>query len=775
MDMLRTLVSAQLLVTVFLAVLLWSLHTRLHRQEFNRWWVGAWTLSALFLGIGRLALAFPAGWSLGKGSVVLLATLLGFLVAPALVFGAVSFRSPGTVTRRTAITWLAAAALLGVLAFAASLLWSTQPLTSFAVRNGTRTAVLAAALYFCAVVFLQRVRATRSSAALLTSICCGGYAITQTMYAGAQLAHVIHSAIGEPQGPARLAVLASVRLLYVDVALICGICLGMILLLVEAHQQSERALLESIERGRDVADRNTALQTEISRRLEIERKLRASEDQYRDLVEHSQDLVCTHNLEGRFLSCNPSPARALGYTSAELLTMTVRDVLAPDARDKFDAYVDELKRYGVAKGLMRVVTRAGEERVWSYHNTLRTEGVAKPIARGMARDVTEQYQAQRARKDAEARQRAVLRALPDWTFLMDSAGVYLEFHGGDERNLLVPPSQFIGRNFREILPESLATRVADSLQAVLQSDEPVSLEYSLWLGAEHRFYEVRSVRAEKDHVLSIVRDVTDWKRAEHRVRDLQGELTHAGRVLALGTLSGSLAHEVNQPLAAIATNAHLALRLLDAQTPRVADLRDLLRDIVSDNRRIDDVLRRLRLLLRKDHRDYAPVDVNAIVSDVLKLVHSNLIERRISLEVVFGSQLPNVLGDRVQLQQVVLNILMNAADAVSAESADDRNITITTTSDDGQAIVSITDRGAPIPDVEFARMFEPFFTTKSDGMGIGLSICRTIMDAHGGEISVKRNVDRGLTCSFSLHGAETFSDLVAQNGGAETVAELHSA
>ena len=217
MDMVRVLVSAQLLVTVFLAVLLWSLHARLRRQEYNRWWVGAWTLSALFLGLGLLALTFPPGWGLAKGTVVLLTTLVGFSVAPVLVFGAVSFRSPGTITRRVALAWLAAALLLGALSFAASLLWSAQPFTSFAVRHGFRTLTLAAALFFCSRVFFQRVWETRSRAAVLTGVSCFGYAISQSLYTGALIVQVFGTTTASPGIPGHLAMLAGARLVPFDV------------------------------------------------------------------------------------------------------------------------------------------------------------------------------------------------------------------------------------------------------------------------------------------------------------------------------------------------------------------------------------------------------------------------------------------------------------------------------------------------------------------------------------------------------------------------------
>ncbi len=600
-DLVRTLLSAQFLVTAFLAVLLWSLHTRLRRQEYNRWWVIAWTLTALFLGLAHRALGFPAEWTPAKNVVFLATTLLGFLVVPALVFGAVTFRSPGAVSRRVAFGGLAAAVLVGAIAFAASRLASSG-LTGFSVRHGTRMLALASALFFCAWVFLRHFRTTRSRAALVTGVSCLGYGITQGVYAAVQVAHVLGAATGAPPGHDRLAMLWSARLLFADVVLTCGICLGMVLLLVEEHQRSERALLESMSRGREVEEQNTALQMEIRSRQEAEEKLRASEDRYRDLVEHSEDLLCTHTLDGRLLSVNPAPARILGYTVEEVLAKRVTDFVAPDVRGDFLRYVQTLERDGVAEGLLKVVTRTGEYRLWQFRNTLRSDGVTTPIVRGMARDVTEQ------------------------------------------------------------------------------------------------------------------------KRAERRARELQEELAHAGRVMTLGTLTGSLAHEIKQPLTAISTNTYAALGLLDrgGESPDVGAIRDALRDVMSDNGRIDDVIRRMRGMLRKERRERAPVDVNTIVGDVLRLVRSDFIGRRIALDVALGSQIPTVLADRVQLQQVVLNILMNAAEAVTAAgNGDERRVSLTTAVRGGTVSVSVADRGVGASAEHFNRLFEPFFTTKRDGMGLG--------------------------------------------------------
>jgi len=875
-DVVRILVSAQMLITAMLAVLLWSLHARLRRQEFNRWWASAWTLSTLHLGVGRLSLALPA-WSVEKSLVVLVTTLLGFLVAPTLIFGALSFRSPKTVTTRLALGGLGAAVALGAISFAFSLLWSPG-LTGFVVRNGARAAVLAIALLVCAWVFVRRGRATRSWAALMTGIACLGYGIDQFVYAGVDLSELLN-VTGPASVDSQTAVLASATLLYVDLALTSVICLGMVLLVVEEYQRSERELMESENARLQAAELNISLQSEIRRRKETEYELRESEDRYRDLVEHSEDLICTHDLDGRILSCNQAPARILGYHVQEILGKSVLDFVAPEFRDRFNAYISNIRRDGIASGVIEVVTRQGEHRLWAFRNTLRRDGAAAPIVRGMAHDVTEQQRAESAlrlsdekfavafraspcamaiistvdsrfidvnatfesnsgysraevlgrtsleldmwmdtadrddlwravsehgqlkdreiryrhrdgrvgtymfsaeivqlggercvlvggvditaRKEAEARHQAILMALPDWVFLMSRDGVFLEFHARDQRHLVMPPREFIGRNVADVLPPDLAARMLECYREALQSDQPASLEYSLPIDGEERFYETRVVRSDSDRVLCLVRDVTDQKRAERRASELQSELTHAGRVLALGTLTGSLAHEISQPLAAILTNAYAARRMLEADAPDVDEIRSALTDIISDDRRIAEVLRRLRGLLKRDRRDYAPVDVNAIVDDVLMLARSSFIERRISIQVERGANLPPVFGDRVQLEQVVLNILMNAADASVAANPDDRYVKVTTAVVDAQVSVSVADRGVGVTSEQLDRMFDPFFTTKDDGMGLGLSICRTIMDAHGGRISATSNPDRGLTCSFEMGAMAPVSHAVS--------------
>ena len=353
-----------------------------------------------------------------------------------------------------------------------------------------------------------------------------------------------------------------------------------------------------------------------------------------------------------------------------------------------------------------------------------------------------------ARKQAEARHRAVLRALPDWIFVLSADGVFLDFHAKEPERLAAPPETFLGKRMHDVLPPDIADGLLRCFERAMSSEDTATLEYSLASLGEVRFFEARVVRCDTDKVLSIVRDITERRRAELQARELRDELAHVGRVTTLAALTGTLAHEINQPLAAIMTNAQAATRLIAAPVPDLVELRAALADIVSDNQRAADVVRRLRTLLKKDTSEYAAVNLNASIDEVIKVLQSDIVSRRIMLDLELAPNLPRVLGDRVQLQQVMLNLLMNAFEAL--ENVAIKRVILRTDADDSTVRVSVIDHGVGLTDEQLPRMFEPFYTTKADGMGLGLAICQTIMNAHDGTVAVQRNVERGTTFSFSL-------------------------
>jgi signal transduction histidine kinase len=240
------------------------------------------------------------------------------------------------------------------------------------------------------------------------------------------------------------------------------------------------------------------------------------------------------------------------------------------------------------------------------------------------------------------------------------------------------------------------------------------------------------------------------QRSQLMLEQQQQELTHLGRVATLGELSGAIAHEINNPLAAILSNAQAAARFL-ARTPIDTDeLGEILRDIAAESKRAGEVIQRLRALFRRADLHLEPVNLNGIVADVLELANRKLLEGNVTVAAKLANDVPPVRADPVQLKQVLLNIVINACDAMEESKADDRSLTIATSYDQGMAQVSVRDRGSGIDASVKERLFQPFVTTKASGTGLGLSICRSIIEALGGRLWASNNPDRGATFFVAL-------------------------
>ena len=249
-------------------------------------------------------------------------------------------------------------------------------------------------------------------------------------------------------------------------------------------------------------------------------------------------------------------------------------------------------------------------------------------------------------------------------------------------------------------------------------------------------------------------DVTRRREAELEAARKRDELAHLSRATMLGELSGSLAHELNQPLTAILSNAQAALRFLTGGEARPDEVRQILEDIVTEDKRAGEVIRRLRLLLQKGEVQMQPLDVAEAADEVLRLVRSDLIRKGVTATAQLPDGLPPAVGDRVQVQQVILNLVTNACDAMASASPGERRLFVRAEPDDGTGVrFSVADRGVGLPPGGADRVFEPFFTTKADGMGLGLAVCRTIIAAHGGRLWATSNPDRGATFHFTLPGA----------------------
>jgi C4-dicarboxylate-specific signal transduction histidine kinase len=332
--------------------------------------------------------------------------------------------------------------------------------------------------------------------------------------------------------------------------------------------------------------------------------------------------------------------------------------------------------------------------------------------------------------------------------------VFLDYYAKNPAELLVAPEVFLGKTIWDVLPPQVSAPLANAIAGTLAAGEPETFEYSIEVDPTQRFYEACVVGCDDGEILCIVRDITDRKRAELDAAIQRRELAHLNRVATLGELSGALAHELSQPLSAILINAHAARRLLSREPMDVEELRATLDDIIANDKRAGSVIERLRVLLKKGDVFFETVDLNDIVKEVLDLTHSDFLARRISVTTSLMYPMPPVYGDRVQLQQVLLNLVLNACESMSTTEVAERRLTVTTAVEDGAVQMSVVDRGVGIPEDQLTAVFEPFVTFREQGLGLGLAISRSIVLAHDGQIVAANNADRGATFRCELPVAE---------------------
>ena len=254
----------------------------------------------------------------------------------------------------------------------------------------------------------------------------------------------------------------------------------------------------------------------------------------------------------------------------------------------------------------------------------------------------------------------------------------------------------------------------------------------------------------------IIRDITDRKLVEEAHRDL----IHASRVAALGELTASIAHEVNQPLGAILSNAEAAELLLESESPPLDELRKILADIRNDDVRAGEIIHHIRLLMRKRAMKRGSLDVNELSAEVVRLMETEVQRRNVSLNTEFTAAPATIFGDRVHLQQVLMNLILNGMEAMADMPAAERRLYVRTASNGQRRVeISVTDSGRGIPPEKLPRLFDSFFTTKENGMGLGLAIARSIIDAHHGRIFAENNSDGGATFRFDFPVSDDLAGL----------------
>jgi signal transduction histidine kinase len=405
------------------------------------------------------------------------------------------------------------------------------------------------------------------------------------------------------------------------------------------------------------------------------------------------------------------------------------------------------------------------ERDWSDEEVSRLQLVAGMVAGALLR-----RNAERSLRSSDALSGAVLASLSARVAVLDRTGRIFRVNQAWQgaATVIGEGTADVGDNYLDACravagQDPAAAEVVHGLERVL-AGEGVSgfrTEYAASPGNGWRWDElvIEPLRVPQGGAVVMLTDATGRKRAELESEAHRAEAAHAARGATLGELAAGLAHELNQPLAAILTNVQASQRLLSSQPLRTELLRDIMNDIAADDVRAAEIIRRMRALLKKGQRDVQPLDVNQLTGDVLRLVASDAILRRVRVHSRLEPDLPGIVGDRVQLQQVILNLVVNSLESMSAIAPGLRHLTLLTAQSDTDWVeVTVQDTGPGISAEILGRIYEPFFSTKPDGLGMGLSICRSIAEAHGGRLEASNNPAGGAAFVFALPVAGTPSD-----------------
>ena len=450
-------------------------------------------------------------------------------------------------------------------------------------------------------------------------------------------------------------------------------------------------------------------------------------------------------------------ARALyGFSPSEKLnTQRIRRVVHPEDREVVRKAVENSLRTGAENPAeYRVVLPDGRIR-WVARRS-RTEFDSNGNAiwmHGVLFDVTE-------RRLAEERFRLVVDAASAAMIMANKEGRMTLVNKRAETLFGYKRDELIGQPVEMLVPERFRSHYVSFREGYFGDAQarPMGAGRELFGQCKDGSEVPIEIGLEPVHtseglcVLASIIDISERKQAELEAARQRHELVHLSRVTMLGELSGSLAHELNQPLTAILSNAQAAQKLLAGDAVDVSELREILAEIVDEDKHAGEVIQRLRVLFRKGEvgHHFGNLDINQIVQDVLKLMRNDLVIHDITVESELAENLPVVQGDRVQLQQVLLNLVLNGCEAMADFDSSERQLLITSGLENGAVRVSVTDRGGSIPEERIEQVFEPFFTTKANGMGLGLSVCHNIVKAHRGNIWVTNNAEGGATFHFSL-------------------------
>ncbi|HMH18926.1 MAG TPA: PAS domain S-box protein, partial [Burkholderiales bacterium] len=495
------------------------------------------------------------------------------------------------------------------------------------------------------------------------------------------------------------------------------------------------------------------------------RDLAEREAKIRRLVEADIIGIFICDSEGAIFEANDAFLRLVGYDREDVTAGRLRwtDLTPPEWRERDVRLLREHRKTGLLKPFEKEYFRKDGSRVPVLVGAASFEG-RRNEAVAFVLDLSDRKQAEQELRASEIRFRTFVDNATEGFMVYDERGVILDANRNACESLGYSRDEVIGMVPEDVNPDATPP-YKRAMQKRLDAGEIVTFEGRLrrkdgtMFPIEARLRQFR--QADRRLSISLVRDITERKRAEEearesgrRYREMRIELEHASRLATLGQLTASISHEVSQPIAGTIGNAQAALLWLDRASPDLEEIRQALDRIVRDGFRARDVTRRLRDLIKKAPPRRELLEINEAIREVVELTRGETAKNGVRVQTDLADGLPPIEGDRVQLQQVMLNLVINAVEAMSGTSDGPRDLQISTRKNEsGEVLVAVRDSGPGLAPVALERLFDAFYTTKTTGLGLGLSICRSIIESHGGQLWASANQPRGAVfqCTVPAH------------------------
>jgi PAS domain S-box-containing protein len=507
---------------------------------------------------------------------------------------------------------------------------------------------------------------------------------------------------------------------------------------------------------------------DVTQLRQIEERQRETLERYRAVVNALGDGVLVVANTGAILEANASASRILDVPIASLhrwqdlaARWQIRDEQGRELTLAELPIATTLKTGMPCRNVVLQVERPDAALIWVELNTEPMFQPGDMIPRAVVasfHDISELKESHRQVSVREARLNRLLDAMPDLLFVMSADGVYLDYRASRPELLFFPPASFLGKNMAEVLPADILAVSQPALKASVETGQIQTIEYSSNLLGARQYFEARSMPFDSDTVLVVVRDVTEARLAEQQLRQHEEERLHLARLSALGAMSAGISHEIKQPLHAIANFAAASLNILSGGDERaVEQVREWLQKIAAQAFRASEIVNRFRRF-SSPTAQITSVPVSELLRDSVGLVESELRRHGVQVEIDNEAHDQPFAGDRIQFEQVLVNFLVNACEAVQHVPAKERRLRLHARFDEGWLTCEVSDNGSGLPDVPAAQLFDAFFTTKPNGMGLGLAISRTIIESHGGRIWARSNAPRGAIFGFSIPPSKHAAD-----------------